>query len=217
MEPSAHRGAPRVVVFDGQPMFRCGLSKLLLSHGVDVLAQASSPRDALASVALLAPDLVVAGLEPPVGAALVAELLACDVRTRVLVLAAHADDGLVTDAVRAGACGFVLKEAPAAEIVASVHAAAAGLSPVSPGIAGSLLDCLRRSPGGTPSEGFSQLTPREVEVLRLVADGKDNAEIGRELFLSPCTVKHHVSRILRKLSAENRVQAAVRAVRAGVV
>jgi DNA-binding NarL/FixJ family response regulator len=140
-------------------------------------------------------------------------------RTRVVVLTISAEDGDVVSAVMAGACGYLLKDSSIQQLVAGIRAAAAGDSLISPQIAAKVLQLLRAQTAGAgkPESLRAELSERELEVLKLIAIGKDNAEIARELFISPKTVKNHISNILMKLQIENRIQAAVYAVRSGLV
>jgi DNA-binding NarL/FixJ family response regulator len=136
---------------------------------------------------------------------------------RVLVLTVLVDDQHVIDALLAGACGYVLKDAPIEQIVEGIRAAERGESLISPRIASRLVRRLREPEQlGAPVTG-EELTPRERQVLDLLARGLDNSEIAQALYLSQHTVKNHVSTILTKLQVENRIQAAVRAVRGGLV
>jgi DNA-binding NarL/FixJ family response regulator len=120
----------------------------------------------------------------------------------------------VEESICAGACGYLLKDAPVEQILAAIEAAAAGESHLSPRIAADILDRVRTDAGRSalPDEARAELTEREREVLRLIAEGKENSQIAEELFISLQTVKNHVSNILAKLEVENRVQAAVQAV-----
>ena len=139
--------------------------------------------------------------------------------TRVLVLTISDQDEDVMDAILAGACGYLLKDASITELMAGIRAAAAGESLVSPAIASKVLQRLRAS-SASPREAEmirSELSDREIQVLKLIANGKDNAEIAADLHISPKTVKNHISNILMKLQIENRIQAAVYAVRSGLV
>jgi DNA-binding NarL/FixJ family response regulator len=136
---------------------------------------------------------------------------------RVLVLTVAADDHHVMDALLAGACGYMLKEAPIAQIAEGIRAAVRGESMISPRIASRLIHRLREPSNTEPGLIRAELTPREHQVLELLARGMDNPEIARTLYLSGHTVKNHVSSILVKLQVENRLQAAVRAVRGGLV
>jgi DNA-binding NarL/FixJ family response regulator len=139
-------------------------------------------------------------------------------RTRVVVLTISADDDDVMAALLAGACGYLLKDSSIDQLVAGIHAAAGGESLISPQIAAKVLQRLRAQTPDTAARTIrTELSARELEVLRLIAIGKDNAEIARDLFISPKTVKNHISNILMKLQIENRIQAAVYAVRSGIV
>jgi two-component system nitrate/nitrite response regulator NarL len=139
--------------------------------------------------------------------------------TRVLVLTRSAEKHEVLEAILAGACGYLVKDAPAESLVSSIKAAAVGETVISPKIAGQLLDQIRGWDKSSEAAAAIRalLTPRELEVLKLLAGGKDNPEIAEELFISRRTVKNHISNILSKLQLQNRIQAAVHAVRSGIV
>jgi DNA-binding NarL/FixJ family response regulator len=167
------------------------------------------------------PDVVVMDLNLPGMSGLEATWRLADAApgTRVLVLTVSADEADVREAVLAGASGYLLKDASDSAIVDGVRSAAAGESLISPRVATKLLDQLRKGPPDMDADDDDQvkLSPRELTVLKLVAEGKCNAEIARELFVSPQTVRIHVSSILAKLEIQNRIQAAVYAVRRGIV
>jgi DNA-binding NarL/FixJ family response regulator len=136
----------------------------------------------------------------------------------VLVLTVSTTNDDVLDAIAAGASGYLLKDAAADEIVNAVRSANAGGSTLSPTIAGAVVRRVREHSSNVEQpEALLALSDRETEILRLVAQGRDNTEIAQELYLSPSTVKNHVSSILEKLGVDSRVQAAVRAARAGIV
>jgi DNA-binding NarL/FixJ family response regulator len=139
--------------------------------------------------------------------------------TRVLVLTISDEDAIVMDAILAGACGYLLKDASMHELLAGIKAAAAGESLVSPAIASKVLRHVRATTSSRrEAEAIrSELSDREVQVLKLIANGKDNAQIAADLHISPKTVKNHISNILMKLQIDNRIQAAVYAVRSGLV
>jgi DNA-binding NarL/FixJ family response regulator len=139
--------------------------------------------------------------------------------TRVVVLTISADDDDVMDAVMAGACGYLLKDSSIQDLIAGIQAAAAGESLISPQIASKVLQRLRAQSSSEDAAATirAELSDREIEVLKLIANGNDNAQIARELFISPKTVKNHISNILMKLQIDNRIQAAVYAVRSGIV
>ena len=217
VDPTSERRQPlRVVVVDDHDVFRNGLVSLLSDQGIDVVGDAATAEEALPLVAQLVPDVVVMDLNLPGMSGLEATVrLAAEApSTRVLVLTISADESHVTEAIVAGACGYLLKDSSITEIVAGVRAAAAGDSLISPRVATMLLHQIRSSTGAEPQ---AELSGRECDVLRLVAAGKDNNEIAQLLFISPQTVKNHISNILAKLQMENRIQAAVYAVRQGIV
>jgi DNA-binding NarL/FixJ family response regulator len=210
----------RVVIADDHVLFRRGLARLLGQHDMEVVGEASNGRRAVQLARDLAPDVVVMDLSMPLldGVEATREILADNPRQRVLILTVSSEEGPVLDAVLAGACGYQLKDASAPELVQSVLAAGRGESMISSRIAAHLVNRLRApAPPPAADEGTaSDLTGREVEILRLVAEGKENSQIAGELFISPKTVKNHVASILDKLAIENRIQAAVFAVRAGI-
>jgi len=211
----------RVLLVDDHDLFRTGLRSLLEDQGLQVVAEADNGRDALRLVGELAPDVVVMDLKMPElsGVETTRQISGIAPRARVVVLTISADDDDVMDAVVAGACGYLLKDSSIDQLIAGIRAAARGESLISPQIAGRVLQRLRSQ--GTDSTAArtirAELSERELDVLRLIANGKDNAEIARELYISPKTVKNHISNILMKLQIENRIQAAVYAVRSGIV
>ena len=212
---------PRVVLVDDHDLFRTGLVTLLTEQGVHVVGEAGTGEAALRVVREIAPDVVVMDLNMPgiSGVEATREITAVAPRTRVVVLTISADDNDVVDAVMAGACGYLLKDSSIQQLIAGIRAAAAGESLISPQIAGKVLQLLRvQGTGGEKAEVMTTtLSDRELDVLKLIAIGKDNADIARDLFISPKTVKNHISNILMKLQIENRIQAAVYAVRSGLV
>jgi DNA-binding NarL/FixJ family response regulator len=212
---------PRVLLVDDHDLFRTGLVNLLTEQGVHVVGEAGNGEKALRLVRDLAPDVVVMDLNMPgiSGVDATREISAVAPRTRVVVLTISADNGDVVDAVMAGACGYLLKDSSIQQLIAGIRAAAAGESLISPQIAAKVLQLLRsqNALSGRQEAVRADLSDREIEVLKLIAIGTDNAEIARELFISPKTVKNHSSNILMKLQIENRIQAAVYAVRSGIV
>ena len=212
---------PRVILVDDHDLFRTGLVNLLTEQGVHVIGEAATGDAALRLVRDLAPDVVVMDINMPgiSGVDATREIAAFAPRTRVVVLTISADDGDVVDAVMAGACGYLLKDSSIQELIAGIRAAAAGESLISPQIATKVLQLLRSQQAGTghTKQVRAELSERELDVLKLIAVGKDNSEIAKELFISPKTVKNHISNILMKLQIDNRIQAAVYAVRSGIV
>jgi DNA-binding NarL/FixJ family response regulator len=214
-------GDIRVVIVDDHDLFRTGLKNLLEEQGVQVVGEAANGRDALRLVSELAPDVVIMDLNMPgiSGVDTTRQLAAVAPLARVVVLTISADDEDVMNAVVAGACGYLLKDSSIQDLVAGIIAAAAGESLISPQIASKVLQRLRSQTSHVDAAETirAELSDREIEVLKLIANGKDNAQIAGELFISPKTVKNHISNILMKLQIDNRIQAAVYAVRSGIV
>ncbi len=210
----------RVVLVDDHDLFRTGLRNLLEEQGVDVVAEAPNGQTAIRVVSDLAPDVVIMDLNMPgiSGVEATRQLSAVAPLTRVVVLTISADDADVVNAVMAGACGYLLKDSSIQQLVDGIRAAAAGEALISPQIAAKMLQRLRAQSSSRDAEETikAELSDREIEVLKLIANGKDNAEIARELVISPKTVKNHISNILVKLQIDNRIQAAVYAVRSGI-
>jgi DNA-binding NarL/FixJ family response regulator len=211
----------RVVVVDDHDLFRTGLRNLLEEQGVNVVGDAANGQTAIQLASQLAPDVVIMDLNMPglTGVETTRKLAGIAPLTRVVVLTISADDDDVMDAVMAGACGYLLKDSSIQDLIVGIRAAAAGESLISPQNAGKLLQRLRSQSTSEDAAATirAELSDREIEVLKLIANGKDNAQIARELFISPKTVKNHISNILMNLQIENRIQAAVYAVRSGIV
>ena len=210
-------GDVRVVVVDDHDLFRRGLRELLAEQGLDVVGEAANGADGVRLAAHIRPDVVLMDMSMPgmAGAEATRRLAEEAPEVKVLVFTMSAEDEAVMDAVEAGAIGYMLKGASIDEIAAAVRAAAAGESPIAPNVAGRLLERLR-PPGRSEALPARNLTERERQVLRLLAAGKENREIASELTISEATAKNHVSSILAKLELENRIQAAVWAVRHGL-
>jgi DNA-binding NarL/FixJ family response regulator len=209
----------RVVVIDDHDLFRGGLVQLLEERGIEVLGQAGLAADGIRQVCDLNPEVALMDLTMPgmSGIEATQRLAATAPLVRVLVLTVAADEQSVTDALLAGACGYLVKDAPIDHIVEGIRSAARGESSISPRIASQLVQRLREPAKTEPRLPGAELTPRELQVLELLARGVDNPGIARTLFLSQHTVKNHVSSILVKLQVDNRIQAAVRAVRGDLV
>ena len=212
---------PRVLLVDDHDLFRTGLKTLLEEQGVKVVGEAVNGQTAIRMVSELAPDVVVMDLNMPglTGVETTRKLAGVAPLTRVVVLTISADDDDVMDAVMAGACGYLLKDSSIEDLITGIRAAAAGESLISPQIASKVLQRLRSQSTNEDAAATirAELSDREIEVLKLIANGKDNAQIARDLFISPKTVKNHISNILMKLQIDNRIQAAVYAVRSGLV
>jgi DNA-binding NarL/FixJ family response regulator len=220
-EPEAQLTEPRVLLVDDHDLFRAGLRNLLEDQGLQIIGECTNGTDALRAVRELAPDVVVMDLNMPgiSGVEATRQISMIAPLTRVLVLTISDQDADVMDAILAGACGYLLKDASITDLLHGIRSAAIGESLVSPAIASKVLQRVRASSAsGREAEVIqSELSVREIEVLKLIANGKDNAMIAGELHISPKTVKNHISNILMKLQIENRIQAAVFAVRSGIV
>jgi DNA-binding NarL/FixJ family response regulator len=201
----------RILVADDHPMFREGLRFTLgREPAFEVVAEAADGDEALRLTEELDPDVVVMDLAMPRLGGLDAtrRLAEQGARARVLVLTMTEDDESVFAAVRAGAGGYLVKGADPEQVVAAVRAVALGHAVFGPHLAGRMLAFFDRPPRGEP---LPELSARETEVLTLLAEGMTNQEIGRALFISPITVRNHVSSIFAKLQVTNRQQAMLRA------
>jgi DNA-binding NarL/FixJ family response regulator len=207
--------AIRVVLVDDHDLFRRGLRELLEAQDIAVVGEASNGPRGVKLAAELAPDVVIMDLSMPGMSGVEAtRLVRAQARAPVLVLTVSDDEASTMDALIAGASGYVLKDAPIHEIVGGVRAAARGESALSPPVAAQLLLALRSGGARQVEPGARHdLTDRELEVLNLIAEGMTNAEIADRLSISPVTAKNHTASILLKLGVDNRVQAAVYAVR----
>jgi len=209
-----------VLLAEDHALFRQGLRELLDTAGISVIGEASDGINAVRLVRELRPNVVVMDLNMPRmdGIDATSEIMKLEQPPVVLVLTVSTTNDDVLDAIAAGAAGYLLKDAAADEIVNAVQSASRGSSPLSPTIAGAVVRRVREQSTATDQpDDLLALSEREREILRLVAQGRDNTEIAQELYLSPSTVKNHVSSILEKLGVDSRVQAAVRAARAGIV
>lgn len=211
----------RVVLVDDHDLFRTGLRNLLEEQGLLVVGEAASGAEAVRIVSELTPDVVVMDLNMPEmgGIEATRHITATAPLTRVLMLTISDQDSDVMDAILAGACGYLLKDASIQDLILGIRAAARGESLISPTIAARLLQRVRATTAQPHIAEVirAELSEREIEVLKLIANGKDNALIAAELHISPKTVKNHISNILMKLQIDNRIQAAVYAVRSGIV
>jgi DNA-binding NarL/FixJ family response regulator len=209
----------KVLVVDDHELFRRGIIGLLEERGIHVAGEAPLAADAIRQAPELGPAVVLMDLSMPgmSGVEATQRLTTAAPLARVLVLTMMTDDEYVMNALLAGACGYLLKDASIDQIVEGIHAAARGESVISPRIASRLVRRLREPQEIEPGLSRADMTARELEVLELLAQGLGNVEIAQALYLSQHTVKNHVSSILIKLQVENRIQAAVRAVRGGLV
>jgi DNA-binding NarL/FixJ family response regulator len=206
----------RVLVVDEHPVSRAGLSSLLRTAGLAVVGEAQGAEPGAAMAQRVRPDVIIAdlGFPGPSGLDAIRRIASSAPRAGVVVLLDD-DEFDVLRALAAGACGCILKDTPMSGILAAIRAAAKGSSVVSPRIASKLARRMEQQAAGA-SEPV-ELSPREREILVLLARGWENARIAAALYVSRATVKHHISSILKKLGVDNRIQAAVRAVQQGLL
>ena len=209
----------RVVIADDQPMMRAGFRALLEATGdIEVVGEASTGEEAVDAATRQNPDVVLMDIRMPGMDGI--EATRRLPRQRVLILTTFGLDEYIIDALRAGASGFLLKDAPTQDVVDAVRSVAAGDAVLSPAVTRQLLDqvgrrlpaAVSRSPGA-----LTELTDREQQVLRMIAAGLSNAEIAKALVLSEATVKSHVSSLLGKLGLRDRVQAVIYAYETGLI
>jgi DNA-binding NarL/FixJ family response regulator len=220
-EPTAPEGCISVLIADDQALVRAGFRAILEGQpGISVCGEAANGREAVEQARTLRPDVVLMDIQMPEVDGLEATrtlLLDPDLELAVLMLTTFDLDAYVYDALRAGASGFLLKDTPPEDLIAAIRVVARGDALIAPGITKRLIEQFAQSAPVSAPPSLSELTPREAEVLILVAGGLSNGEIAAELFLSHATVKTHVKRILSKLGLRDRVQAVVLAYEAGLV
>jgi DNA-binding NarL/FixJ family response regulator len=212
----------RVLVVDDDHLMRAGLRAVLSSDdSVEVVGEAGDGREAIERARRLRPDVVLMDLRMPRldGVAATRELLAAAPAAKVLVVTTFEEDDDIFGSLSAGASGFLLKRTRPEELIAGIHTVAAGESLLSPSVTRRVVDRMARQPivGAAPDERLAELTPREHDVLELVARGLGNREIAAELVVEESTVKTHVKRILMKLGLRDRVQAVIYAYETGLI
>jgi DNA-binding NarL/FixJ family response regulator len=208
----------RVVIADDQPLMRAGFKAVLEATGsIEVVAEAGTGEEAVRAATEHAPDVVLMDIRMPGMDGI--EATRRLPRQRVLILTTFGLDDYIIDALRAGASGFLLKDAPTDEVVAAVRAVAAGDAVLAPAVTRQLLDQVgRRLPTAVSrTSADAELTEREREVLSMLAAGMSNSEISEALWLSEATVKTHVSNLLGKLELRDRVQAVIYAYETGLI
>ncbi len=211
--------AIRVLLADDHRMLREGLRRSLTDEGFDVVGEADNGEQAVRQVAELSPDVVLMDVSMPEmdGVEATRAIRSTDTATRVIMLTMHADKEVLAEAIRAGATGYLVKDCSIEEIAEAVRMAMQGDTALSPQLAASMLDEVRRVDGsGTPEED-RVVTKREEEVLQLIADGCSTPEVAEQLYISQKTVKNHLASIYQKLDARDRTQAVLQAVRMGIV
>ena len=212
----------RVVIADDQQLIRTGLRMILAAEpGIEVVGEASTGTEAVAMTRELRPDVVLMDIRMPDldGIEATRRIVAGnqEPKTSVLILTTFDLDEYVYDALRAGASGFLLKDAPAHQLIAGIRMAGDGDALLAPSITRRLIEEFATARPSEDLSAFSDLSPRELEVFGLLATGKSNSEIAAELFVGETTVKTHVTRILTKLGVRDRVQAVVLAYETGLV
>ena len=209
----------RVLVADDQSMVRAGFRMLLSGEpDIEVVAEASNGLEAVDKASRFHPTVVLMDIRMPEldGLEATRRILAADDKARVLILTTFDLDEYVYEALRAGASGFVLKDDPPEQLLAAIRTVAAGDALLSPSVTKRVIKQFTTIPRPTPPEAFDELTTREQEVFRLIANGLSNPEIAQELFISEATVKTHITHILQKLDLRDRVQAVVLAYQTGL-
>jgi DNA-binding NarL/FixJ family response regulator len=218
---TASNNALRVVLADDHHFFREGLHGMLAADGMIVVGEASDGAGAIELARELRPDVVVVDLKMPTvsGVQVLREIATLSPDIHVLVLTVSADEADALEALGAGACAYLLKDTRADELVHAIRLAASGHAVLSREVVRALVARVRSDAHAAEQAGGDALalTARELDVIRLIVEGADNATIGRELSISRHTVKQYVTNIFEKLGVQSRVQAAVYAVRQGLV
>jgi DNA-binding NarL/FixJ family response regulator len=203
----------RVVLVDDDDLMRAGLRSVLSTdEAIEVVGEAGDGRDAVLRIREVRPDLVLMDIRMPDvdGISATREVLATSPDVKVVVLTTFEDDDYIFDAISAGASGFLLKRTQPEELIAAIHTVAEGDSLLSPSVTRRVIDRMASHPAPVrASKRVDELTPREREVLELVARGLSNREIAEEFVIEESTVKTHVKRILMKLALRDRVQAVI--------
>jgi DNA-binding NarL/FixJ family response regulator len=211
----------RILIADDQALVRAGFHKLLETAGIDVVGEAGDGREAVDMARRLRPSIVLMDIRMPrLDGIEATRLLTADAEgTRVLILTTFGLDDYVYEALRAGASGFMLKDAPPEELLAAIEVVARGDALIAPAVTRAVIEeFVRRAPApSAPAPALDGLTEREREVLELLARGMSNAEIAERLVVSAGTVKTHVAHVLAKLNLRDRVQAVILAYESGLI
>ena len=210
----------RVLLADDHRMLREGLRRSLTDEGFDVVGEADNGQEAVQLVAELTPDIVLMDVSMPEmdGVEATRRIVAAHPDMKVIILTMHADQEVLAEAIRAGASGYLVKDCSTEEVAEAIRMAANGDTDLSPLLAASMLDEVRRLEAPTePVDEEHVITKREEEVLQLIADGCSTSEVAQQLFISQKTVKNHLASIYQKLDARDRTQAVLQAVRMGIV
>lgn len=220
MNPGEHSVAEtRVLIADDHALFRYGLRAMLVNAGgFEVVGEAATGEEVLGKAAKLRPDVILMDIQMPGinGIDATRRIVRMDEAIGVVVVTMFEDDDSVFSAMRAGARGYVLKGAPPSEILMVARAVAGGEAHFGPEIARRLVDFFSAPKHSSPEEAFPELTARERDILGLIAQGQTNAKIAAQLFVSPHTVRNHITHIFAKLQVADRAQAIIRAREAGL-
>lgn len=209
----------RLLLADDHRMLREGLRRSMTDEGFDVVGEAENGDQAARMAEELRPDVILMDVSMPEidGVEATRRIKAAGSDARIIMLTMHADHDVLADAIRAGACGYLVKDCSTEEVAEAVRMAANGDTALSPQLAATMLDEVRRMDPSTTAEEDRVVTKREEEVLQLIADGCSTPEVASQLFISQKTVKNHLASIYQKLDARDRTQAVLQAVRMGIV
>ena len=208
----------RLMLADDHRMLREGLSRSMSEHGFDVVGEARDGVEAVNMAYSLTPDVVLMDVSMPEmdGVEACRQVRMAVPGTKVVMLTMHADQDVLANAIRAGACGYLVKDCSTEEIADAVRMASNGDTALSPQLAASMLDEVRKL-DMAPTREDRVVTKREEEVLQLIADGCSTSEVAEQMYISQKTVKNHLASIYQKLDARDRTQAVLQAVRMGIV
>lgn len=210
----------RVLIADDQSMVRAGFRMLLSGEeDIEVVAEARDGREAVEKAARFDPTVILMDIRMPEldGLEATRRIIAAEESARILILTTFGLDEYIYEALTAGASGFVLKDDPPEQLIAAVRTVAAGEALLSPTVTRRVIEQFARIPRPSPPKELDDLTARERDILRLIAGGLSNAEIGEQLYIGETTVKTHVTHILQKLGLRDRVQAVVLAHESGLL
>lgn len=210
-----------VLLADDQRLMREGLATLLaLAADIEIVGQAADGQEAIDLARRLRPDVILMDIQMPRvnGIAATQAIKAAQPEIKIIMLTTFSDDEYLMAGLRAGAIGYLLKDMPSEQLAEAIRSAARGQSPIGPEMARKLVNLFTQAPSSAPkSTVVSELSEREIEVLRLIAAGSSNKEIAEQLFIAEGTAKNHVSNILSKLEARDRAQAVARAKELGLM
>lgn len=204
----------KVLIADDQRLMREGLATLLaLAGDIDIVAQAGDGNEAIELAKIHRPDVILMDIQMPHlnGVEATKTIRSILPATQIIILTTFDDDEYLLAGLRAGACGYLLKDMPSEQLADAIRSAAKGQSPIGPEMARKLVNLVTHSSIAPPPPAATDLSEREIEVLRLIAAGLSNKAIAEKLFIAEGTAKNHVSNILSKLEARDRAQAVARA------